>query len=165
MGIKRTVSIRQIDLWGSEPLESKKNEAKNAKNWNVNFSFVFFDACLCKKDHNFRNGSGPRISISFFASGHLNPIAHFWPRDKYPSDKKYFSAHPIRRQSSRNSGSLFPGNDKADQMQEFVWLQSIKHIPPWFNYWRGMQIAGRVPTQQELQGWSGSVSPTHFRHK
>ena len=24
MGIKRTVLIRQIDLWGSEPLESKK---------------------------------------------------------------------------------------------------------------------------------------------
>ena len=32
MGIKRTVSIRQIDLWGNEPLESKKNEVKNAKN-------------------------------------------------------------------------------------------------------------------------------------
>ena len=28
MGIKRTVSIRQIDLWGSEPLESKKIEQK-----------------------------------------------------------------------------------------------------------------------------------------
>ena len=24
MGIKRTVSIRQIDLWGTEPLEPKK---------------------------------------------------------------------------------------------------------------------------------------------
>ena len=32
MGIKRTVSIRRIDLWGRKPLESKKNEAKNAKN-------------------------------------------------------------------------------------------------------------------------------------
>ena len=32
MGIKRTVSIRQIDLWVIEPLESEKNEAKNAKN-------------------------------------------------------------------------------------------------------------------------------------
>ena len=28
MGIKRTVSIRQIDLWGSEPLESKKIKQK-----------------------------------------------------------------------------------------------------------------------------------------
>ena len=32
MGIKRPVSIRQIDLWVVEPLESKKNEAKNEKN-------------------------------------------------------------------------------------------------------------------------------------
>ena len=28
MGIKRTVSIRQIDIWGSEPLESKKKMKK-----------------------------------------------------------------------------------------------------------------------------------------
>ena len=28
MGIKRTVSTRQIDLWGSEPLESKKIKHK-----------------------------------------------------------------------------------------------------------------------------------------
>ena len=28
MGIKTTVSIRQIDLWGSEPLESKKIKQK-----------------------------------------------------------------------------------------------------------------------------------------
>ena len=32
MGIKITVSVRQIDLGGIEPLESKKKEAKNAKN-------------------------------------------------------------------------------------------------------------------------------------
>ena len=95
MGIKRTVSIRRIDLWGSEPLESKKKLSKKWKNWNVNFSFVFLDECLCKKDHNFRHGSGPRISISFFASGHLNPTAHFWPWNKYFCGKKYFSAHPI----------------------------------------------------------------------
>ena len=31
MGIKRTVSIRQIDLWGSEPLESKKMKQKMQK--------------------------------------------------------------------------------------------------------------------------------------
>ena len=107
MGIKRTVSIRQIDLWGSEPLESKK-KAKNAKNWNVNFSFVFLDECLCKKDHNFRHGSGPRISISFFASVHLNPTAHFWPWDKYFCEKKYFSAHPTEHSgiSSLNSPRL-----------------------------------------------------------
>ena len=28
MGIKRTASIKQIDLWGSEPLESKKIKQK-----------------------------------------------------------------------------------------------------------------------------------------
>ena len=28
MGIKRAVSIRQIDLWGSEPLELKKIKQK-----------------------------------------------------------------------------------------------------------------------------------------
>ena len=31
MGIKRTVLIRQIDLWGSEPLESKKMKQKMQK--------------------------------------------------------------------------------------------------------------------------------------
>ena len=49
MGIKRTVSIRQIDLWVIEPLESKKNGAKNSKNLNVNFSYVFsFVILKCK---------------------------------------------------------------------------------------------------------------------
>ena len=48
MGIKRTVSIRQIDLWVIEPLELKI-EAKNAKNLNVNFSYVFsFVILKCK---------------------------------------------------------------------------------------------------------------------
>ena len=32
MGIIRTVSIRQIELWGTEPLEPKKNNEKHAKN-------------------------------------------------------------------------------------------------------------------------------------
>ena len=31
MGIKRTVSIRRIDLWGNEPLESKKIKQKMQK--------------------------------------------------------------------------------------------------------------------------------------
>ena len=31
MGIKRTVLIRQIDLWGSEPLESNKIMKKMQK--------------------------------------------------------------------------------------------------------------------------------------
>ena len=42
MGIKRTVSIRRIDLWGSEPLESKKNEAKNAKKTEMLFFPLYF---------------------------------------------------------------------------------------------------------------------------
>ena len=32
MGIERTVSIRQIDLWGTEPLESNKIMKKMQKN-------------------------------------------------------------------------------------------------------------------------------------
>ena len=31
MGIKRTVSIRRIDLWGRKPLESKKMKQKMQK--------------------------------------------------------------------------------------------------------------------------------------
>ena len=31
MGIKRTVLIRQIDLWGSEPFESEKIKEKMQK--------------------------------------------------------------------------------------------------------------------------------------
>ena len=37
MGIKRTVSIRQIDLWGSEPLESKKIK----QNWQKTEMSIF----------------------------------------------------------------------------------------------------------------------------
>ena len=87
MGIKRTVLIRQIDLWGSEPLESNKIMKKTEMSI---FSFVFLDKCLCKKNRNLRHSSGPRISISFFASGHLNPTALFWPWSNYFYEKNIF---------------------------------------------------------------------------
>ena len=49
MGINRTVLIRRIDLWGNEPLESKKMKQKMQKNLNVNFSYVFsFVILKCK---------------------------------------------------------------------------------------------------------------------
>ena len=41
MDIKRTVSIRQIDLWGSEPLESKKIMKKMQKTEMSNFPLYF----------------------------------------------------------------------------------------------------------------------------
>ena len=46
MGIKRTVSIRRIDLYGCEHLESKKMEQK-CKKWNVDFSYVLLGKFLC----------------------------------------------------------------------------------------------------------------------
>ena len=42
MGIKRTVSIRRIDLWGSEPLESKKMKQKMQKNEMPIFPIYFW---------------------------------------------------------------------------------------------------------------------------
>ena len=42
MGIKRTVLIRQIDLWGSEPLESKKKMKKMQKTEMSNFPLYFW---------------------------------------------------------------------------------------------------------------------------
>ena len=41
MGIKRTVSIRQIDLWGTEPLETKKIMKKMQKTELSNFPLYF----------------------------------------------------------------------------------------------------------------------------
>ena len=49
MGIKRTVSIRQIDLLGIKPLESKKNEAKNAKTEMSIFPLYFWTNAFVKK--------------------------------------------------------------------------------------------------------------------
>ena len=42
MGIKRTVSIRQIDLWGSEPLASKKMMQKMQKTEMSIFTMYFW---------------------------------------------------------------------------------------------------------------------------
>ena len=42
MGIKRNVSIRQIDLWVSEPLESKKIKPKMQKTEMSNFPLYFW---------------------------------------------------------------------------------------------------------------------------
>ena len=41
MGIKRTVSIRQIELWGTEPLEPKKIRKKMQKTEMANFPLYF----------------------------------------------------------------------------------------------------------------------------
>ena len=41
MGIKRTVSIRQIDLWGTEPLEPKKIMKNMQKTEMSNFPLYF----------------------------------------------------------------------------------------------------------------------------
>ena len=43
MGIERTVSIRQIDLWGSEPLESKKMKQKLQKTEISIFPLYFWE--------------------------------------------------------------------------------------------------------------------------
>ena len=42
MGIKRTVSIRRIDLLGSEPLESKKMKQKMQKTEMSSFPMYFW---------------------------------------------------------------------------------------------------------------------------
>ena len=49
MGIKRTVSIRQIDLWVIEPLESKKMKQKMQKNGMSIFP-MYLGKFLCKKE-------------------------------------------------------------------------------------------------------------------
>ena len=49
MGIKRTVSIRRIDLWGSEPLESKKMKQKMQKTEMSIFPMYFWANSFVKK--------------------------------------------------------------------------------------------------------------------
>ena len=49
MGIKRTVSIRRIDLWGKKPLELKK-WSKNCKKLKCQFCFVILKCKIAKED-------------------------------------------------------------------------------------------------------------------
>ena len=49
MGIKRTVSIRRIDLWGRKPLESKKMKQKMQKNEMSIFPLYFWTNAFVKK--------------------------------------------------------------------------------------------------------------------
>ena len=49
MGIKRTVLIRRIDLWGSEPLESKKIKQKMQKTEMSIFPLYFWANSFVKK--------------------------------------------------------------------------------------------------------------------
>ena len=49
MGIKRIVSIRLIDLWGSEPLESKKMKQKMQKTEMSIFPLYFWTNAFVKK--------------------------------------------------------------------------------------------------------------------
>ena len=50
MGIKRTVSIRRIDLLGSEPLESKKMKQKMRKTEMSIFPMYFWANSFVKKN-------------------------------------------------------------------------------------------------------------------
>ena len=50
MGIKRTVSIRKIDLWGSEPIESKKMKQKVQKSEMSIFPRYFWANSFVKKN-------------------------------------------------------------------------------------------------------------------
>ena len=49
MGIKRTVSIRRIDLWGRKPLESKKMKQKMQKTEMSIFPLYFWTNAFVKK--------------------------------------------------------------------------------------------------------------------
>ena len=65
MGIKRTISIRRIDLWGNEPLESKKMKQKMQKTEISIFPMYFWANSFVKKNrkgrqqgvHQFENQS------------------------------------------------------------------------------------------------------------
>ena len=48
MGIKRTVSIRRIDLWGNEPLESKKMKQKMQKTEMSIFPLYFWTNAIVR---------------------------------------------------------------------------------------------------------------------
>ena len=50
MGIKRTVSIKQIDLWGSEPLEPKKIKQKMQKTGMSIFPMYFWANSFVKNN-------------------------------------------------------------------------------------------------------------------
>ena len=50
MGIKTTVSIRQIDLWGSDPLESNKMKQKMQNTEMSIFPMYFWANSFVKKN-------------------------------------------------------------------------------------------------------------------
>ena len=50
MGIKRTVSIRRIDLWGRKPLETKKMKQKMQKTEMSIFPMYFWANSFVKKN-------------------------------------------------------------------------------------------------------------------
>ena len=65
MGIKRTVSIRGIDLWGSEPLESKKIKQKMQKTEMSIFPLYFWTNAFVKKTAIFDTVPGHRFQFRF----------------------------------------------------------------------------------------------------
>ena len=60
MDIKRTVLIRQIDLWTKKPFHTNKIRLKNA---NQNISFLFFSEILC-----FKTSAGTPNCMTAFSS-------------------------------------------------------------------------------------------------
>ena len=55
MGIKRTVSVRRIDIWGSEPLQLKKMKQKMQKNEMSIFPMYFWANSFANKKCIFTN--------------------------------------------------------------------------------------------------------------
>ena len=58
-------------------LRIEKNEAKNAKNWNVNFSFVFLSKFLCKQALNCAASTKGFRKNLFYKSVLYLPIDHY----------------------------------------------------------------------------------------
>ena len=79
MGIKRTVSIRQIDPWDRKLLDRKKILPKNAKKLKYQFSLCIFSESLCKmwdfKNRYATNGS-PWWDTSIASSNFFGQFRH-----------------------------------------------------------------------------------------
>ena len=59
-------------------LRIEKNEAKNAKNWNINFSYVFLGKFLCKKESNREVARVPSIWKSKLSVCSVHQIVSFF---------------------------------------------------------------------------------------
>ena len=102
MGIKRTVSIRRIDLWGIKPLESKKMKQKMQKTEMSIFPMYFWANSFVKKKAILNTLPVWILNFCFFSGVHIGTCAQKSGLALFECWKKCISLHlNVYRASNR----------------------------------------------------------------